>query len=129
LGGRRRSYAAPLPFFETGVNFMIHEYCLVQQETGNHRFPEVRRLEYVVRNLATLGMSLAYRLPGSMQRVVSSLRTRARKILKLEWPRIDSNERSPGFESVEDAIDYAIRVPSNDNVCPPHLELLRGIAR
>ena len=74
-------------------------------------------------------MALAHKLPMSVRRALSSLRTRVRKILRLEWPRTAKHETSPAFESVGDAIDYAIRAPSNDSVYPPHLELLRGTWR
>jgi len=129
LSGRRRSYAAPVPVFDTPINWIIHEYCLVQGETVSPRFPKVRLAEYLIRNLGAFGTMLAYKLPMSLLWILYSLRTRARKILSFEWATITNQDNSPTFESLGDAIDYAIKVPSNDNVYPPHLNLLRGSLR
>jgi glycosyltransferase involved in cell wall biosynthesis len=128
LEGVRKCYATSVPYFETAINYMSHEYCLVEKETASHKFPKVRRTQYLVRNAGALLTILAYKLPFSVLRVLSSLRTRARKILSLQWPTIAKNEVSPPFESVRDAIDYAISVSPNGDESAPHLEMLRGSA-
>jgi hypothetical protein len=129
LGGRRRNYAAPMPAFDTPTNWVLHEYCLVQRETVSPGFPNVRLAEYLIRNAGALGTVLAYKLPTPLLRILGSLRTRVRKAVRLQWPTIAKHETSSAFESVEDAIDYAISLPSNDNIEVPHLDLLQGSSR
>lgn len=126
LEGRRRNYAAPVPAFETGINYIVHEYCLLQRESTGRKFPKLRRAQYLVRNVATLLTVLAYKLPLSVLDVLASLRTRMRKIVRLQWPTIAEHGRSPEFKSVEDAINYAIEVPSNEKASASHLDVLRG---
>ena len=125
LEGRRKNYAAPVPAFETGVNYIAHEYCLVQRESGRRKFPKLRRAQYLVRNFAALLTILAYKLPFSVLSVLTSLRIRMRKVLRLEWPTIAEYETSPEFESIGDAINYAINAPFHKEEWAPHLDLLR----
>lgn len=126
LGGRRRNYATPVPAFETGINYIAHEYCLLQRESAKDKFPKLRGAHYLVRNVQGIFILLANKLPLSVRGVLISLRTRMRKILKLQWPTIAQDETSPGFESIGDAINYAVNVPPNEAELVPHLDLLQG---
>lgn len=126
LGGRRRNYATPLPALETEINWIMHEYCVVQGETASGKFPKVHLAHYAIRNIESLLTVLAYKLPLSVLGVLVSLRTRMRKILRLQWPMIADYERSPEFESVADAIHYATSVPFNNEMTARHLDLLNG---
>ncbi|MDQ3472710.1 MAG: glycosyltransferase [Acidobacteriota bacterium] len=142
LGGARRSFATPEPAFETPANYVLHEYCLVKAETESEKFPEVARDEYFARNaseaaanhnpqlrkemkalLKTHGYSLAVKHRLRELRSSLSLRTRARKLLSLEWPAIAT--RVGPFTSVEEAINYAISVPLSEDATSYHLRLLR----
>lgn len=125
LSGRPLNYAAPVPAFETFTNYVIHEYCCVQRETGSHKFPRVCLIRYLFGNVVGLLGILAFKLPVSVLRILASLRTRVRKIFQLRWPTIARYETSPGFGSVQDAIDYAISFPPNGDESVRHLELLR----
>ena len=142
LVGERRSFATPEPGFETPANYALHEYCLVKAETESGKFPEVDRDEYFARNaseaaanhnaqrrqemkalLKAHGYSLGIKHRLGELRTSLSLRTRARKLLSLEWPTIST--RVGPFTSVEEAINYAISVPLSEDVSAYHLRLLR----
>lgn len=125
LEGRRRNYAAPVPAFETGINYIVHEYCLLQRESTGHKFPRLRGARYLVRNVAALLTVVAYKLPLSVLGLLASLRTRMRKVVRLQWPTIAAYETSPEFESVADAINYVINVPPDKGESAPHLDFLR----
>ncbi len=47
LDERGLHYAAPVPAFKTVGNAMIHEYCLVKEQTKSPKFPEVNRRRYL----------------------------------------------------------------------------------
>ena len=142
LVGGRRSFAAPEPGFETPANYALHEYCLVKAETGSKKFPEVDRDEYFARNASEAAANHNAQLRNEMKALLKahgyslpvkqrlrglrsslSLRTRARKLLNLEWPAITT--RVGPFTSVEDAINYAISVPLSEDGTAYHLRLLR----
>lgn len=46
LESRQLNYAAPVPEFRTVANAIIHEYAIVQQESGSPKFPELNRANY-----------------------------------------------------------------------------------
>ncbi len=55
LGKIKVNYAVPIPEITTVGNAIIHEYCVIQQETGSPKFPELNRakyLEYLARETA-----------------------------------------------------------------------------
>lgn len=41
LNGKRLNYAAPIPEFRTVMNAIIHEYCVIKQETKNSKFVDI----------------------------------------------------------------------------------------
>ena len=47
LSGVRMNYAAPVPEFQTITNAVLHEYCVVKQESGSPRFHEIDRFAYL----------------------------------------------------------------------------------
>lgn len=70
LGRMKQNYAAPIPEVATVHNAIIHEYCVVKEESRSPKFPEVDFQRY-------LG-ALAYELeefidPGQKQRMLSVL--------------------------------------------------------
>jgi hypothetical protein len=143
IGPLPKSFAAPIPDFETGTNYVLHEYCLVQHQVGFQKFPEVDRTKYlnsiaaeVAHNqnpplkhqMQGLLQTIGYKTPLAkrMARLYArlSLRTRLRKILRLQWPTIPLPAR-PRFDALQDAIDYAISAEPKDNLRAVHLDLLR----
>lgn len=129
LGGRRRTYAAPVPVFDTLNNWILHEYCLVQQESVTGRFPKVSLAGYWIGIAGALGNLLAYRLPEPFLMSLALMRVRMRKIRSLKWPTLTKHETLHAFQSVDDAIEYASSMPSNHNVEATHLDLLQGSPR
>jgi hypothetical protein len=47
LSGVRMNYAAPVPEFQTITNAVLHEYCVVKQESGSPKFQEIDRFAYL----------------------------------------------------------------------------------
>ncbi len=122
---RWRYYAAPIPAFKTIVNAHAHEYCLVKSETGNNKFPNIRRFTYIVRNAERPLAAFAFRSPVSLLSGLVSLRTRVQKILRFRSPAIADYERYRTFQSVSEAINYAVSVAPHTDSFAPHLSLLR----
>jgi glycosyltransferase involved in cell wall biosynthesis len=141
LNQSTRSFAAPVPAFETFANYALHEYCLVKEESADPRFHEVNREKYLARNASEAASNGDVQLKREKQTLLKahgwrpfqqrllelrtslSLRTRARKLLRLQWPVI-STEIGP-FGSLEEAIKYAIRIPLSEDSSAYHLRLLR----
>lgn len=46
LDGRGLNYAAPVPGLDTIVNTILHEYCLVKEQTQSPKFPGINRARY-----------------------------------------------------------------------------------
>lgn len=127
LRGHPRHYAAPVPAFESGINDIVHEYCLLRQESTANKFPRLSRIHYLFRNIEELLKGLAHRLPLSAREILISLRFRMRKLSRGQWPAITEGDMPAGFASVGDAIDYAINVRPNEKESAPHLDLLRQL--
>lgn len=47
LSGVKMNYAAPVPEFQTITNAVLHEYCVVKQESGSPKFHEIDRFAYL----------------------------------------------------------------------------------
>jgi glycosyl transferase family 2 len=47
LQGVRMNYAAPVPEFQTITNAVLHEYCMVKQESNSSKFGEIDRFSYL----------------------------------------------------------------------------------
>ena len=47
LSGVQMNYAAPVPEFQTITNAVLHEYCVVKQESGSPKFREIDRFSYL----------------------------------------------------------------------------------
>jgi hypothetical protein len=47
LSGVRMNYAAPVPEFQTITNAVLHEYCVVKQESGSPKFREIDWFSYL----------------------------------------------------------------------------------
>jgi glycosyltransferase involved in cell wall biosynthesis len=56
LPGVSLNYATPIPEFQSNINAVLNEYCVVKAETGSPKFPEVDRRRY----LAELGLGLRH---------------------------------------------------------------------
>jgi hypothetical protein len=50
LGKTIMNYASPVPQFLTVFNAICHEYCLVREQTGSEKFPEIERCAYLRTN-------------------------------------------------------------------------------
>lgn len=143
LSGVPRSFAAPVPAFETMTNYVMHEYCVVQQETASAKFPEVDRSKYLARIAGEIASNQNRQLKREMQALLRahsysmpvrawlsnlrgklSLRTRMRKLWWGQRPTLSAG--AGPFDSVEEAISYAMKPRLNDDPNPHHLRLLRG---
>jgi hypothetical protein len=141
LNGGRRSFATPEPSFETFANYVMHEYALVKAESKSGRFPEIDLEKYFVRNASEIasndnpelrkemkdllkvsGFSFPAKQRLSELRSKLSLRSRAKKIMRLEWPSLSS--RVGPFDSLEEAINYASSIPLSDESTAYHLRML-----
>jgi len=129
LGGRRRNYAAPVPAFETGTNYIMHEYRLVQRETASPKLPKVSLAHYLVRNVKELIAILAFKLPLSTLSVLARARNRFREIFSLLSRPVAKHQPSREFGSIADAIDYAIGFPPDDDTSVSHLDVLNDPAQ
>ena len=47
LSGVTMNYAAPVPEFQTITNAVLHEYCVVKEESGSPKFREIDRFAYL----------------------------------------------------------------------------------
>jgi glycosyltransferase involved in cell wall biosynthesis len=47
LSGVQMNYAAPVPEFQTITNAVLHEYCVVKQESGSPKFREIDWFSYL----------------------------------------------------------------------------------
>ena len=132
----------PVPAFETAVNYVLNEYCQVQQETGSSKFLEIDRVKYLARNASNISAMLDAPRKREMEAVLKatgyrpfpskwledlrgrlSLRTRIRRALQGQGPTLGAT--SGPFESVAEAIDYAVNLPLRTDPDPYHLRLLR----
>ena len=142
LEGGRRSFATPEPTFETLANYVLHEYALVKAESKSGKFPEIDLDRYFACNasevanndnaelrkemmdfLKASGFSVPPKHRFAELRSKLSLRTRAKKLMRLEWPSLSS--RVGPFSSLEDAINYASSIPLGDKSTAYHLRMLQ----
>lgn len=135
LEGMQLCSATPEPAFKTGTNHILHEYCVVKAETSSPKFPEISRRKYlakIARDILSLenpalkrelesvlkaqqGYNFSMNLNLLEWRTKLALRKRAKKILKLQWPRLAG---PPEFHSLEEAIHYASRSQPNSDSPP-----------
>jgi hypothetical protein len=142
LISQSRSFATPEPGFETPVNYALHEYCLVKAESQSSKFPELDLDQYFTRNASEAAINQNPNLRKEMKallkahghsqpvkrrlvelRSLLSLRTRAKKLMRFEWPTIPT-QVGP-FATVEEAINYANSVPLVDESAAYHLRMLQ----
>lgn len=142
LARGRRSFAAPEPTFETLANYILHEYALVKAESKSGKFPEIDPDKYFACNakevanndnaeirkemmdfLKASGFSVPPKHRFAELRSKLSLRTRAKKLMRLEWPSLSS--RVGPFGSLEEAINYASSIPLGDKSTAYHLRMLQ----
>ncbi len=142
LISQSRSFATPEPGFETPVNYALHEYCLVKAESQSSKFPELDLDQYFTRNASEAAVNQNPNLRKEMKallkahghsqpvkrrlvelRSLLSLRTRAKKLMRFEWPTIPT-QVGP-FATVEEAINYANSVPLVDESAAYHLRMLQ----
>ncbi len=109
--GRRRNYAAPIPVFDTGINYIVHEYCLVRQESLTAKFPRLRFTRYLVKSIKAFLLGLFYKLPFSLIAVLVWVRAQLRGI-----------PAATPFQSAEAAINHALRVPTKEGGLMAHLD-------
>jgi Glycosyl transferase family 2 len=105
LRGRRRNHATPVPAFDTAINYMVQEYCLVRQESLTGRFPRLRVIRYLAKNAKALLIARLYRLPPLAVAFLISLRSKMRAVR--------GRPVATAFRTVEDAINYATTGSTN----------------
>jgi hypothetical protein len=142
LISQSRSFATPEPGFETPVNYALHEYCLVKAESQSSKFPELDLDQYFTRNASEAAVNQNPNLRKEMKTLLKahghsqpvkrrlvelrnslSLRTRAKKLMRFEWPTIP--KQVGPFATVEEAINYANSVPLVDESAAYHLRMLQ----
>jgi Glycosyl transferase family 2 len=114
LQGRPRNYAAPMPALDTGVNYIVHEYCLMERASLTGKFPRLKAVPYLAKSAKSLLMGLLYQLPLSVIAFLVALRSKMRR-----------GPAPTAFQSVEDAINHAIRVPASQKGSVASLDPLR----
>ncbi|MDQ6712041.1 MAG: glycosyltransferase [Candidatus Dormibacteraeota bacterium] len=70
LSGVRMNYAAPVPEFQTITNAVLHEYCVVKQESGSSKFREIDWFDYLGATERALGWIEDPALSAEMRRLL-----------------------------------------------------------
>jgi hypothetical protein len=74
LSGVPMNYAAPVPEFQTITNAVLHEYCVVKQESGSPKFHEIDRFSYLGATERALAWIEDPSLKAEMQRLLRNQR-------------------------------------------------------
>lgn len=70
--GRQMYYASPIPEAKTMFNAIVHEYCVVKQETQSPKFPDLNKRKLLLCMTAEVAKFEDPRLKAEMQAVLAS---------------------------------------------------------
>jgi hypothetical protein len=130
LTGVRMNYAAPVPEFQTITNAVLHEYCVVKEESGSLKFRAIDRFNYLGATERALEWIEDPTLKAAMKRLLREqgwdrrkhyrwvlgrafalLRHNGLGLVQQVALRLIGRARVPTFNSAFEAMDYDRRYP------------------